>query len=52
MDRPMTHNLLINVIEFLGAQLDSVIISAVSGKTLDLCQYFEGQIVKLSAPSP
>ena len=52
MDRPMMHNLLINVFESLGAQLDSVIISAVSGKTLDLCQYFEGQIVKLSAPSP
>lgn len=32
-DRPMTHDLLKNVIESLGAQLDSVIISAVSGTT-------------------
>ena len=45
----MTHNLLINVIESLGAQLDSVIISAVSGKTLDLCQYFGRRISILSA---
>ena len=32
-DRPMTHDLLNNVIESLGAHLDSVIISAVSGTT-------------------
>lgn len=32
-DRPMTHDLLKNVIESLGAHLDSVIISAVSGTT-------------------
>ncbi|QUC03679.1 DUF151 domain-containing protein [Atopobium sp. oral taxon 416] len=37
MDRSMTHNLLINVIESLGAQLDSVIISAVSGKKRLTC---------------
>ena len=32
-DRPMTHDLMNNVIESLGAHLDSVIISAVSGTT-------------------